>query len=291
MARARESKPILETIVPLREADISRLKVGWFGGPSQRQILEHLRQYPTLCLWDVKSGEYVLGGPWRHRDQIVTVMDSSGASKTKDLYRALIEHAAKERQRLFVIAEFGESRRPAFYKSLGMSVLEDIIVYDRALPRRMDPPAEDLRFERFKGRSAEELARLLELDHQAFPWLWWNSEEEFRDYLSAPGVSLQVGMNDEGIACYIGTTGLRNWGHLDRIAVDPRYQGRGYGRRALEQAMRTLIAAGSRRIALSTQLTNGVSRALYDSFGFRRSKRHDYRIYGRWLQDPPADEG
>jgi ribosomal protein S18 acetylase RimI-like enzyme len=150
-----------------------------------------------------------------------------------------------------------------------------------------------MRFERVSLDNAELFKKLIELDHRAFPWMWWNSDMEFRNYIEAPGVAIDIACDGHSRAmAYVGTTRYRTWGHLDRIAVDPDAQGQGLGRVALERAIASLAAAGARRIGLSTQARNMRSRALYESVGFRRATSHDYRIYGRWLGERvPAGEG
>jgi ribosomal protein S18 acetylase RimI-like enzyme len=143
---------------------------------------------------------------------------------------------------------------------------------------------DDLQTELVDLNDPDQRAELLRLDHRAFPWLWWNSAGEFENYASVPGVEIVLVRFEDGAPLgYIGTTSLGTWGHLDRIAVDPDLQGRGYGRRLLSLSIRRLGAAGAKRVALSTQASNTVSRALYESVGFRRSRAHDYRIYGRRL--------
>ncbi len=284
-------RSLVGSVVQLRIEDVSHLRLNWIGGPTQRSIRAYLRKYPDLGFWDPSNGEYILGGPWRHRDEVVTVVESNGANSTRQLHEALIEQTRSRGARLFLISEFGESRRPEFYRNLQMEALEEIIVYERPLPSTVNAPADWLRFQRLNPKGDPTLEQLIDVDHQAFPWLWWNSCDEFLDYLDAPGVVIQSGWIDSEIACYVGTTGLRGWGHLDRIAVAPKFQGKGVGRLALEHAMRTLIGSGAKRIALSTQSTNAVSRSLYESVHFQRSSRHDYRIYGRWLAAPPQDKG
>ncbi len=128
------------------------------------------------------------------------------------------------------------------------------------------------------------------LDHQAFPWLWWNCRDEFLQYAGSPGVAIELGRDESGRAvAYIGTTRYRTWGHLDRIAVAPDIQGRGLGRAALDYAVMTLARSGARRVGLSTQARNHRSRRLYDTYGFRRSPGNDYRLYGRWIATQPTE--
>jgi ribosomal protein S18 acetylase RimI-like enzyme len=58
-------------------------------------------------------------------------------------------------------------------------------------------------------------------------------------------------------------------------------QGRGLGKAALDWAVMSLARSGAKRVGLSTQARNMRSRQLYESYGFRRSPSHDYKIYAR----------
>ena len=148
-------------------------------------------------------------------------------------------------------------------------------------------PSGSLAFEPVAPADDEAMADLLRIDHAAFPWLWRNSVEEFAAYVRTPGVRLALGRDGARAVAYIGATSYAGWGHLDRIAVAPEAQGRGFGREALAAAIDLLTADGARRVALSTQRANERSQRLYERFGFRRSPSHDYRLYGAPLR-PPA---
>ena len=94
-------------------------------------------------------------------------------------------------------------------------------------------------------------------------------------------------LGDQPVA-YAGLTSYLGWGHLDRIAVLPALQNRGFGQEALGFAINRLALQGARRVGLSTQRSNVHSQHLYERFGFRRAWGNDYRVYGRFLR--PADE-
>ncbi|MBX6343245.1 MAG: GNAT family N-acetyltransferase, partial [Thermomicrobiaceae bacterium] len=139
-------------------------------------------------------------------------------------------------------------------------------------------------FERVDIHDQGRFAELVALDHASFPWLWWNSVEEFENYFGSPGVEIYLGRDHAGAAVsYIGVTRFRNWGHLDRIAVAPERQGEGLGLQSLDFAVEVLARGGARRVGLSTQARNVRSRTLYERYGFQRSPSQDYCLYGRWL--------
>jgi ribosomal protein S18 acetylase RimI-like enzyme len=275
----------------LRVADVAELRPPWDARLNRREIEQVTLRFPGLSVWNARTGEYLIAGPWRHRSEIATIVEVSGTSSTPDLYQAFIARAACEGMQLALVSEYSERRKAAFYSGVGMEPLEQIIVYEIGSLRPPRHRPLDLRFQQVTAGNPELMEALLDLDHRAFPWLWWNSRAELDQYLGSAGVSiwLALGQSGEPIA-YVGVTLLRSWGHLDRIAVDPGLQGQGLGRKALDFAIATMVSQGARRAALSTQANNTVSRALYEKYGFRRTPTHDYRIYGRWLRDAERGE-
>ncbi len=61
--------------------------------------------------------------------------------------------------------------------------------------------------------------------------------------------------------------------HVVQVAVDPECQGRGLGRRMLDEALSRLGAAGFDRVSLLVAEGNGPARRLYASLGFRPAGR------------------
>ncbi|HEX5500254.1 MAG TPA: GNAT family N-acetyltransferase, partial [Thermomicrobiales bacterium] len=135
---------------------------------------------------------------------------------------------------------------------------------------------------------ASDLASLAHIDHDAFPWLWRNSADEFRAYAATPGVELLLGFDDDRPVSYAGLTRYPGWGHLDRIAVLRDQQGSGLGRETLAFSVERMAQGGARRIGLSTQRDNRRSQLLYERFGFRRSPGYDYRLYGAYFRPGAA---
>jgi ribosomal protein S18 acetylase RimI-like enzyme len=90
---------------------------------------------------------------------------------------------------------------------------------------------------------------------------------------------------DGRIVAYIGFTAFLGWGHIDRVAVEPSFQGQGLGLRLTRFATDRLVRLGARRIGLSTQVSNEPARRMYEKLGFVRQLATDYRLYGRWLDE------
>jgi ribosomal protein S18 acetylase RimI-like enzyme len=276
----------------LTVADVPRLRLPWDGRFSQADLARIAVMPPELNVWNSRTGEYLIGGFWRHREEIATVVDIAGSAGAHDLLQGFAELAAARGLTMAVASEQAERRKREFYLAAGFEQIEDIVIYELTRVRERAPELRGLRFERFDIVNERDFTDLLELDHRAFPWLWGYSAEEFVEYADSPGVAHDVGRDPDGrIVAYVGTTRFRSWGHLDRIAVDPTLQGMGLGRAALDYAVMALANAGARRIGLSTQGNNTSSRALYERYGFRRAPSHDYRIYGRRLSANSNAEG
>ncbi len=277
----------IQTLTP--EA-VERIRLPWDTRYSQRELHRISTTSPNLSVWNPQSGEYLIGGLWRHRPDIATIIDINGVESTIPLICRFSEQAFELGFSVALISEYAESRKAEFYAKAGFEPIEDIVIYELGGLRR--PRINDVRlqFERIGYRDSEEKKKLIKLDNLAFPWLWRNSDAEFQNYMEAPGVSIWVSSDEQGeFLAYVGITALRSWGHLDRIAVRPDRQGEGLGKQALDFAIARLVQEGTRRIGLSTQANNTVSRKLYESSGFRRSSCQDYRLWGQWLKQRNVD--
>lgn len=281
-----------QRVRPLVRDDLRRLRLGWSSRFDEGTVARLLSAHPGLSVWLPATGEYVLAGPWRHRAEIVSILELGAGIGAVALMRGLAEVSAAAGKRLIIASERHESRRREFYDRVGFTLLEEIVIYDLSRGPHRAPALMELRFERVDLAQPEARRELIAVDRRAFPWLWWNSEEEFDNYAATPGVALYLGRDPSGAAVsYVGVTNFRSWGHLDRIAVVPEAQGRGYGRQSLDWAVLVLAEGGARRIGLSTQSRNERSRRLYDRYGFQRVESQDYALYGRWLGPAePTDE-
>jgi GNAT superfamily N-acetyltransferase len=258
-----------------------RLRSGDLLEPAE--VLETLESYPGRSVWLPATCEFVLVAPWRHRQEIASVLSMRAPRSSVRLVQAAMDQARTHGADLFAIVESDEHRRAAFYEAVGMTPLEEIITYELDRPSSAFDVVRPVTFRRVLP--GENLNELIAIDHAAFPWLWWNSAEEFDAYLTTPDVDVFLGSVDNVPVSYIGTTNYYGWGHLDRIAVQPSLQGQGVGYRSLAYAVAHLARLGARRVALSTQARNDKSRRLYERYGFRRQRYNDYLVYGRCLDD------
>jgi len=247
--------------------------------PEEARLL--LAERPGASWWIPGTGEFILVTSWRRRRRLVTA-HTFGAFANEDLLLdAVMAQARNDGLAGFVVVDINETRRPSFYARHGLRRIEDIVTYEHRRPSRLAsaPRAPDLDFRRVDAADGGLFQEVLELDHAAFPWFWWNSVEEFHAYLTYDGVEVWAGVRNGEVVAYTGTTHYLRWGHLDRIATRPELQGLGIGRAALAFAAGRIVQGGCRRLALSTQGNNHRSRALYQRSGFIRTPNDDYGIY------------
>jgi ribosomal protein S18 acetylase RimI-like enzyme len=246
-----------------------------------------VRAHPGRSVWSPTSGDVAFVGPWRHRDEISTVVAMRAGGDSRQLLHHAIRQSGEVGAHAFVVLEWDQIRRPSFYHHLGLQLLDEILPFEidarRVTASRTPDPLEQLLL--FPGSNADEL---VEVDHAAFPWLWWNSEREFASYMANPGVEIWTSWSEGRIAGYVGFTSYGEWGHIDRIAVHPGAQRRGLGRRLVTFAIRRLRSKGASIVGLSTQRGNWRSQRLYHQVGFRRSAHNAYAVYGLIYEEASA---
>ena len=272
---------------PLHPDDVDRLRLGWWSRLGVNEVRRLVTQWPGNSLWFPETHEYVLVGPWRHRADVMHVLDLVAVRHPVELMRAAIQQAQETGSRLFLAVEMAERRQDSFYDRIGLELLEVVISYE--LPARPGPNdcPPGIVISRVESLSESELDSLTTVDWNSFPWLWRNSVEEFKEYFSQTGVEIFMMRAEGGPIGYLGLTVFPGWGHVDRLAIVRSEQGKGFGRMLTEFAINRLVSLGAVRIGLSTQQRNDRSQALYSGLGFRRQVSGDYRIYGRalWQND------
>src|SRR4029079_10503425 len=169
---------------PLQPGDVDRLRLGWWSRLGVNEVRHLVTQWPGNSLWLRGTHEYVLVGPWRHRADVMHVLDLVAVRNPVELMRAAIQQAHETGSRLFLAVEMAERRQDSFYNRIGLELLEVVISYE--LPARPGlndcPPG--IVISRVGALSESELDSLTSVDWNSFPWLWRNSVEEFKEYYS-----------------------------------------------------------------------------------------------------------
>ena len=82
-----------------------------------------------------------------------------------------------------------------------------------------------------------------------------------------------VAVVDEVVVGFVAAGVSDHWSgerdaYIGELVTDDRWQGRGVGRRMVEEVERWARSRGLRRIRLETGAANGAARAFYDRLGF-----------------------
>ena len=273
------SSSIVRTLAP---EDVPALRLpGKRSADSVRRLLE---RYPGRSVWVPATLEYALIGPWRNRLEIASIEELVAVRHLEELLRAAVERCADQGDELILTVEFDARRSPARYERAGLEMLEEVITYELGSVREPWSGSDHIRLVRVQANDEVAIDLVTSIDQASFPWLWRNNRAEFDVYLDTPGVEVWLVEADDDPVAYFGVTLFPDWGHLDRIAVVPEQQGRGFGLETLGLAVDTMRTRGARRIGLSTQRSNRRSQRLYERFGFQRTPAYDYRLFGAWCR-------
>jgi [ribosomal protein S18]-alanine N-acetyltransferase len=225
--------------------------------------------------------QYVIAGPWRHREDIAELIEATRGSLREELHDRLMIELAAQGYRLVVLDYGLEAKDADFYQHAQFQLVEKILEFERPdLPVPTHPPLAGFTIRPYRS---EDHDAVLRVERESFPWLWWNSAPEWDRYVATPGVEVLVGALDDQVVAYAGFVVHRRDGHLDRLAVRDAAQGRGLGAMLLLAALARMSARGARQVSLTTQEQNLRSQRLYEKYGFRRG-RWAYQIHGRWLR-------
>ncbi len=276
----RATRTPLVRIQTLEPGDIAMLRLP--GQRGARALRLDLERHPGRSVWAPSTLEFAIIGPWRNRPEIACVSELVAVRHSEPLLRAAFERCVEFGDDLLLALELEMQRSPTRFERAGMDLLEEVITYEMPAPRETWRPRQSVQFVPVRSGDRRAINVVSRIDQAAFPWLWRNSHSELDVYLSTPGVEVALIEFDGEPIAYTGTTLFTGWGHLDRIAVAPEWQGEGFGLEALGLAVDALRRRGARRIALSTQHSNRRSQRLYERFGFLRTYDHDYRLFGRW---------
>jgi ribosomal-protein-alanine N-acetyltransferase len=270
-------------IEPLKAGDLRGLRFLLQSRFTGDALTQHLAVNPGLS-WRVPSnGQYVVGGYWRRRPEIASIVEIGSGP-----YRApLIEQVVASARRIgctLVVVELNVGPREApAWQEVGFGPIDTIVEYEK---RGTDYPPLD-EGPRPRLYLPDDLRSLLELERRSFPWLWWNSSTEMIHYAESEESEIWVlpGKERDQVVGYVGLTVRGDHGHLDRLAVDPTLRRRGLGSVLVALALDRFALRGARRITLTTQFDNRRAQPLYQRFGFRQT-REQLTIYGRWLGTP-----
>ncbi len=116
----------------------------------------------------------------------------------------------------------------------------------------------------------EDVTEALRIDAAAFDRFWRFDESALAEAIAAtPQSVLQVvKAPNGGLAGYAVTGAGSTLAYLQRVAVDPRFQGNGIGRSLIRASARWAKKSGATSIMLNTQVENEAAIRLYESEGY-----------------------
>lgn len=151
------------------------------------------------------------------------------------------------------------------WEEAGFDLFADLTLMRRTL-ERVPPPGHLV----LTGDD-DDIPEALRIDAAAFDEFWRFDRCALAEAMEAtPSTVLHVVRNPEdGLAGFAVTGAAQAISYLQRLAVDPRWQGQGIGRSLVRASARWAKRAGSRALMLNTQSDNVEAIGLYESEGFR----------------------
>lgn len=117
----------------------------------------------------------------------------------------------------------------------------------------------------------EDIPEALRIDAAAFDEFWRFDRWALTEAMEATPTSVLhvVRSSDDGLAGFAITGAGTTISYLQRLAVDPRWQGQGIGRSLVRASARWAKRSGSRALMLNTQTDNEGAVGLYEAEGFQ----------------------
>ncbi|HEY0069895.1 MAG TPA: GNAT family N-acetyltransferase [Chloroflexia bacterium] len=270
-------------IEPLAAGHVRDLRLPWLSRFNAPLLTHHLQQRPDHALWVPRTGEYVVWEPWRRRDDIANVLEITARRGRDALIEEMLLTTESQSYRLALCADEVWRDHTKSWMGHGFAQIERIVFFRRDLRDNM-AGIDQGTLPQLTIRRADlsYLDDLLLVDHDSFPWMWWNSPAEFETYLQLGNVYAYMAYLDAAPVGYASFTLYDGWAHLDRLSVASSMQGRRLGASQLLQVLHRMRDLGAASVGLSTQEDNTQSHRLYRAFGFKQQS-DTMTFYGRRL--------
>ncbi|MGL4772544.1 MAG: GNAT family N-acetyltransferase [Clostridium sp.] len=162
------------------------------------------------------------------------------------------------------------------FKTYGIE-LEDILV-DYKLSLEIFKPY-DINCE-IEEMNVKDIDDIYDVDSSAFSEIWHEAKGMVADRIRNKGEGMNqivIKENEEIVAVGFSRIREEGLGYINRLAVKPSKQGKGYGKLLVRNALNYLYENGANRVELNTQIKNKQSRPLYESHGFVGGE--EYYVY------------
>jgi len=124
-----------------------------------------------------------------------------------------------------------------------------------------------------RGAASGDALAIARLARESLPEAW--TAASFRAALERPSVCGVVALLGSELVGFGLAARAQDEGEILALAVDPAQRGAGLGRSLVESLLARLRADGVRRVHLEVRGSNAAARALYESLGFRTSRRRE----------------
>jgi ribosomal protein S18 acetylase RimI-like enzyme len=148
-----------------------------------------------------------------------------------------------------------------------------ILMWERSMPLPKPSPTNiDIR-----PMLPEDLDLITEIDHDAFETVWKNSAESLALAFEQASQASVAELGDEMVGYQYSTSSMMG-GHLARLAVKKKMQGKGIGYLLVHQLLSQFSRQGVQHVTVNTQKNNTASLGLYAKAGFNLTGE-SYRVY------------
>ena len=219
--------------------------------------------------------------PWRRDSSVLQLLLLPGAAVSPDTIKRCVDRVAAEGWTRVITAALAPLEQPPFLAS-GFAVDEELVLLSMGLDAHPLPRPDAAVRRAHRG----EWSMVEHIDKAAFDTFWHLDVPALQAALQAtPSSRLRV--VEEPVAGYCITGRAADRGYVQRLAVSPTAQGKGFGRALALDGLRWMQRRDVRCAYVNTQMANQTALSLYHSLGFREEPA-GLAVLGRDLSGAPA---
>lgn len=276
MVRIRNMKMSeIETIIKLRRKH--------FGEFIEERFREYIKNNPASIVIADKSDEkneilgYAFAYPWRSDSAVVhhlfAFSDEENEVEAKLLDFLELYFAEKDREKIRVWAKEEQKNLIRLLYELDYGLDTELLAFensDLTATNVVDEGNQDVEIRDFKEEYIDDI---MEIESKCFKPSWHQRKEDFiRSNQRSTNWNCLAFLDNEAVG-YLQVSASENFGHLGRVAVLPRYQGKGIGTRLTKEAMKWFKTMGANKVKLRSPINDNIAHELYRKFGFKEMGR------------------